>query len=168
MARLEILSIRTQISDSEFLKIFLTLHGIWNLDFFRPFYSDICLGIGFLPTLALDYAIAVYPLLLMVVIYLLVKLYDENYRVIVFLWKPFKIIFSFFKRNWNIRSSLIDSFATFFLLSNIKFLSVTFDLLAPVPIYKLLQSGYNQTWGLYSVGDIEYFGKEHLPYAMYQ
>ena len=35
-------------------KIVLSLYGIWNFDFFRPFYSDICLGIGFLPTLALD------------------------------------------------------------------------------------------------------------------
>ena len=50
-------------------KIFLSLYGIWNLDFFRPFYSDICLGMGPLPTIALDYLIAVYPLFLMVITY---------------------------------------------------------------------------------------------------
>ena len=148
------------------LKIFLSLHSIWNFDFFRPFYSDICLGIGFLPTLALDYVIAVYPLLLMAITYLLVNLYDKNYRVVVFLWKPFHTIFSFFKRNWNIRSSLIDSFATFFLLSNIKFLSVTFDLLVPVPLYELHKDGYKVTFGLYSAGDMKYFGKDHFPYAI--
>ena len=165
VSRNVLLSMRTEPEHLSFLKVFISLHGIWNFDFFRPFYSDICLGISFLPTLALDYVIAVYPLLLMAITYLLVNLYDKNYKVIVILWKPFHAISSFFKRNWDIRSSLIDSFATFFLLSNIKFLSVTFDLLVPVPLYILHQSDYNQTWGLYSAGDMEYFGEEHLPYA---
>ena len=44
-------------------KLLYSLNGIWNLDFFRLFYSDLCLGIGILPTLALDCVIAVYPLL---------------------------------------------------------------------------------------------------------
>ena len=39
------------------VKVLLSVYGIWNLDFFRPYYSDLCLGIGILPTLALDYAI---------------------------------------------------------------------------------------------------------------
>ena len=50
-------------------KLLCSLYGIWNLDFFRPFYSDLCLGIGILPTLALDYVIAVYPLLLILFSY---------------------------------------------------------------------------------------------------
>ena len=58
-------------------KVLLSLYGIWNLDFFTPFYSDLSLGIGILPTLALDYAIAVYPLLLMITSYLLIILYDS-------------------------------------------------------------------------------------------
>ena len=86
-------------------KIFLSLYGIWNLDFFRPFYSDICLGMGPLPTLALDYAIAVYPLLLMVITYLLIVLYDRNYRVITAMWRPFRVLFSYYRRNWDVRTS---------------------------------------------------------------
>ena len=42
-------------------RVLFSLYGVWNLDFFRLFYSDLCLGIGILPTLALDYAIAVLP-----------------------------------------------------------------------------------------------------------
>ena len=61
---------------------FISLYGIWNLDFFRPFYSDLCLGIGILPTLALDYVIAVYPLFLMIITYLLVVLYDRMLNII--------------------------------------------------------------------------------------
>ena len=147
-------------------KIFLSLYGIWNLDFFRPFYSDICLGMGILPTLALDYAIAVYPLLLMVITYLLIILYDRNYRVIILMWRPFRVLFSYYRRNWDVRTSVIDAYATFFLLSNVKFLSVSFDLLVPVRVYELHQDHYNYSLGLYYAADIEYFGSEHLPYGI--
>ena len=167
LSRILLLGVRTHPSYLWILKTVLSLYGLWNLDFFRPFYSDICLGIGLLPTLALDYIIAVYPLLLMAITYLLVNLYDKNYRVIIIIWKPFHTFFSFFKRNWNIRSSLIDSFATFFLLSNVKFLSVTFDLLAPIKRYELHQDGvYNTTFVLYYSADTEYFCRKHLPYAI--
>ena len=148
------------------IKITFTLYGIWNFDFFRAFYSDICLGTGFLPTLALDYVIAVYPLLLMAITYLLVNLYDKNFRVIVTMWKQFRAVFFIFKKNFDVRTSMIDSCITFFYLSSVKFLSVTYDLLVPTPVYELHQDGYNYTFGLYYSGDIEYFGKEHLPYAI--
>ena len=151
-----------------FIKIAFSIYGVWNFDFFRAFYSDICLGIDFLPTLALDYVIAVYPLLLMAITYLLtyINLYDKNYRVIVIMWKPFRAVFFIFKKNFDVRTSMIDSCVTFFYLSSVKFLSVTFDLLVPTPVYELHQDGYNYTFGLYYSGDIEYFGKEHLPYAI--
>ena len=147
-------------------KVLLSLYGIWNLDFFRPFYSGLCLGIGILPTLALDYVIAVYPLLLMIISYLLIVLYDRNYRVVSMLFRPFLALFSLFKKNWDIRTSVIDAFTSFFLLSNVKFLSVSFDLLVPTKVYHLHGDHYNSTLALYYAGDIEYFGKEHLPYAI--
>ena len=148
------------------VKVGLSLYGIWNLDFFRPFYSDLCLGIGILPTLALDYVIAVYPLLLMIISYLLIVLYDRNYRVITILWRPFRILFSFFRRNWDIRTSVIDAFVAFFFLSNVKFLSVSFDLIVPTRVYHLYGDTYNYTYALYYSADIEYFGREHLPYGI--
>ena len=60
------------------IKILMSLYGIWNLDFFRPFYSDLCLGLDVLPTLALDYAVALYPILLMIITYLVVVLHDKK------------------------------------------------------------------------------------------
>ena len=147
-------------------KLLASLYGIWNLDFFRPFYSDLCLGIGILPTLALDYVIAVYPLLLMIISYLLIVLYDRNYRVVTIMWRPFLILFSFLKSSWNIRTSVIDAYATFFFLSYGKFLSVSFDLLTPTKVYHLHGDSYTHTWALFYSGYIEYFGKEHLPYGI--
>ena len=165
LSRILLLSSHTQPSYLG-IKIMLSLYGIWNLDFFKPFYSDICLGLGLLPTLALEYAIAMYPFILMAISYLLINLYDKNYRVIVIMWKPFRTIFFLFKKNWNMRTSLIDSYATFFLLSNVKFISVTVDLLIPTKVYELHNNSYNYTWGLYYSGEMKYFGKEHLLYAI--
>ena len=151
----------------EAAKVVLSLYGVWNLDFFRPFYSDLCLGTGELPTLALDYGIAVYPLLLIVISYLLILQFKANNRAITFIWRPFRAFLSFLGKKWDPnKTSVIDAYATFFFLSNIKFLSVSFDLLIPVPVYQLYPDHYNYTLGLYYAGSIHYFDKHHLPYAI--
>ena len=148
-------------------KVLVSVYGIWNLDFFRPFYDDFCLGIGILPTLTLDYVVAVYPLFLMMITYFLITLYDNNYRVVTIMWTPFRKLLSIFKRNWNVRTSLIDAFVTFFFLSNVKFLSVSSDLLQGVKIYKLYPDHYNYTLGLFYTADVKYLSRdEHLPYAI--
>ena len=160
-----------QIGNGSYLtivRLVFSLFGIWNLDFFRSFYnSDLCLGIGILPTLALDYAIAVFPFFLMIITYLLITLYDRNYRVITLAWRPFRVLLSFFRRNWDIRTSVIDVFATFVLFSNIKFLSVSVNLLTPSKVCTFYQEKRAKCiLNLYYAGNIRYFGPDHLPYAV--
>ena len=147
-------------------RVVFSLYGVWNLDFFRLFYSDLCLGIGILPTLALDYAIAVYPLLLTVICYLLISLHDRNFKVVALLFKPFKVLSHQIRRNWDIRTSMVDSFVTFFVLSNVKFLSVSFDFLIPMQVYHLHPNNYSQSQGLFYTAEVEYFSREHLPYGI--
>ena len=144
-----------------------SVYGIWNLDFFCVVYEPFCLhpSVTTLQVLALDYAIAVFSLALIVATYSLVELHNRNCRVIVWLWRPFHACCVRIRRLQNIRTSLIDAFATFILLSCVKFLSVSFDLLTPARLYdiygKIIGTKY-----LYYDGTIEYFGKEHLPYAI--
>ena len=167
ISRVFSIELRNEPKYSFFGKTLLTLYGIWNLDFFRSFDLGICLGTSTLQTLSLDLLVAVYPLLLMVLSYALITLYERNVRVLVIIWRPFRAVFSLFRKNWDIRTSLIDSFATFFYLSNVKFLSVAYDLLLPVDVYQLLPSG-NLTISrrLFYDASIPYFGSEHLPYAV--
>ena len=159
--------LRNEPKYSFFDKLLLSFYGIWNLDFFRSFDLGICLGTSTLQTLSLDLLVAVYPLLLMALSYALITLYDRNIRVLVVIWRPFRGVFSLFRKNWDIRTSLIDSFATLLYLSNVKFLSVAYDLLLPVDVYQLLPSG-NLTISrrLFYDASIPYFGIEHLPYAV--
>ena len=145
-------------------KILATMYGVWSLDFFRAFLPNICLNLGTLPTLALDYLPAIYPLILIIITYFLIDLYDRNFRPLIWIWKPFRKVFMIFKRKWNFKTSLIDAFATFFLLSFIKVMSVSFDLLMPVQVYTAQSS--KGTWALYYDGSIDYFCKQHLPYAI--
>ena len=146
------------------VKIIISFYGIWNLDFFRALLPHICLKTTILQTLALDYAIAVFPLLLMIVSYTLIELHDRNFKVVVYIWKPFRFVFTFFRRNWDSHTSVIDAYATFFLLSFQKVLSTCYDLLTPARLYRLNSSESNLV--LYYDGSIKYFGTSHLPYAI--
>ena len=53
-------------------------YTIWNLDFFRSLPLNICLDLTTLQTLALDYAIAIYPLLLVVITYIVIELHARG------------------------------------------------------------------------------------------
>ena len=149
------------------LRSLAAFYGIWNLDFFRSMKLGICLGTDTLQTLSLDFIVGVYPLLLIVVSYVLIELYDRNFRPVVIMWKPFRRLFSLFKENRDLRTSIIDSFATTFLLANIKFQSVSFDLLIPIKAYHLYDTGnWTYSYRLFYDATVPYFGSRHLPYAI--
>ena len=149
------------------VKFIENFYGIWNLDFYLTYNSGICLQTDTLATLSLDLAVATYPLLLMVITYLMIMAYDNNFRPLVILMKPFLTVLAFFKSNWNIRTSTIDSFVTFTLLSNVKLLSLCIDLLTPVTVYQFVTlQNVSHSRRLYYDTTVEYFGPKHLPYAV--
>ena len=59
-------------------KVILSIYGIWNFDFFRTLIPHICVRIDTLEALALDYAIAFYPLILLVITYVIVHVNTYN------------------------------------------------------------------------------------------
>lgn len=136
-------------------------YGFVNLDFFRPYMKNICVDLNTLQTLALDYIVAVYPLFLVILSYILIELHARNCRFILWIWKPFRQVFS---GNWDIHSSIIKTFATFLLLSYGKLLSVTFDLLIPSKLYNV--SGEFLGFYLYYDASYKYFHIDHIPYAV--
>ena len=140
----------------------LSILGVWNLDFMRTVYTPFCLqpNTNTLQMLALDYVIAIYPLFLIALSYLLVLLYDHNFRPVYYLCN----LLARFRRQWDVRNSLVDAFATFLLLSYVKILSVSVDLLMPVVLYDQSQSRLSQLY-LFNQADVAYFSSQHLPYA---
>ena len=146
-------------------KTFLVFYSFWNLDILRSVIPDICLNITTLQALALDYLLAIYPFMLILLSYILIELHGRRYAVVVAIWKPFRKVLLIFRKSWNIRTSVIDSFATFFLLSYVKVLSVTTDVLIPTKVYKLGATN-SQSLRLFYSPTIQYFGYNHLPYAI--
>ena len=146
-------------------RVMAALYGFWNLDFFRTLYPLFCLhpNMSTLQVLALDYIIAAYPLLLILITYILVELHGRNCKIVVWLWKPFHRCFTRFQRTY-IQTSLVDAFASFLLLSYVKFLSVSFDFLVPVYLYDV--HGESTEPYLFFDGTVKFFGKQHLPYAI--
>ena len=145
------------------VKSIILANNFWSLDIFRSAIPDICLPISPVEALALDYIIAVYPLLLNLVTYLLIELYDRDILCIVYLWKPFHWVFKIFQKTWDIHTSIIDSFTIFLLLSHIKILSVSGDLLIFSSIYSLNGS---LSYRLYYDSSLVYFKGKHLIYAI--
>ena len=149
------------------VRVMGALYGIWNLDFLRSVYLGICLPVDTLTALALDVSVGVYPLLLILITCVLIKLYDRNFTPLVTVWRPFATFVGLFRRNWDIKTSLVDAFITFLYLCSVKFISVSFDLLAPVHVKRLDSSGnVTESWHLYYDATIPYFGKKHIPYAV--
>ena len=144
-----------------------TLYGIWNLDFFRLVIPPICLNLSSLQALALDYAIAFYPLLLVVLTYILIILHSRGVRIVVCLWKPFQKLCAS-RKNWDLQGSVVKAFATFFLLSYLKILNTTFDLLVFTNMYSLPfgEKYYYKHSSLYYDASVEYFKGSHLYYGI--
>ena len=118
------------------LKIIATFASVWNLDFVRLFYS-FCLHLdaSALQLSALEYGIVVYPVVLILITHQLVKLHDRNFWLIVLLWKPFNYFIKPLRKYFNLKTSLVDVFASFLYLSSCRLLLTSVYILFPTVVY---------------------------------
>jgi hypothetical protein len=140
----------------------LCTYGIWNLDFYRMGTTPLCLHprISTLQVITLDYVIAVYPLVLIFITYAFVRVHDRS-TIVQFVWRPLRQCFAWIKIT-NI--SFINVFSTFFLLSYVKILDTSLNLLIPTEVVNM--TGHVVDTYMYYDGSIKYFGSDHLPYAI--
>ena len=149
-----------------YAKLCFSFYGIWNLDFVRPFMPGICFSsLNTRQAIALDGVIAVYPLIFLVVLYILIYLYDRNYKIIVFLWRPFRVCFTRCRQIWDIQNSVVDTFAAFVTLSYSKTLNFVFDVGFPAKIYEPSGEQFAETV-YYNDASISLSDKKHLPYLV--
>ena len=144
----------------------IAIYAIWNLDFFCSFYKPICLSpdLRYQHVLLLDYAVAVYPLLLIFITFICVKLHD-NFSIVVWLWRPFHECLVRFRRQWNIRSCLVNALATFIVLSYVKILNVSFQFLISSLLYDINGHLVHKSYWYYD-GRVDMTSKEYLPYLL--
>ena len=97
----------------------VALYGIWNLDFFKYTLPPFCLSSHLQQThvALLGYISVVYPLCLIIITSVCVELHGRNLVPIVRLWRPLHKYFVKLRKEWDVKSDMIDVFATFMLLS---------------------------------------------------
>ena len=151
-------------------KVVLSFASLWNLDFFRMFYS-FCLhpNTSAMEIMALDYAMAVYPVFLIAITYVMVKLHDYSWKLLLWTWKPFSFILRPLRRRWNTRTSLVDVFASFIYLSSSRLLWTSANFLLSITVYTqqtaVLHIQLQAKHYLFTSPSVEYFGKEHFPFV---
>lgn len=105
-----------------------TLSGIWSLDIGRHVIPPFCVSesLDSFHALLLDYITVFYPMLLIFITYAFIKLHSHNFKLLVFLWKPFHRCFAKFRRTWDPQASIMNAFATFLFLSFTKVLFISY------------------------------------------
>ena len=145
---------------SVIVQIIFTIFGLANLDFFREVYPNFCLNPTYkiVDVISLDLLVAVYPFVLILSTYWLIRLYDRNCLPIVFVWQCCKRLLNPILKK-SVHVSLAETFATFILLSSVKVIGLSYDLLKRTKAY--LENG--SEGGLYTYYDpnIVYFSKDH-------
>ena len=126
-------------------QVMLTLYGFWNMDFFRLVVPHFCVSeqLSTLGVVSLGYISAVYPLLLTLVLYSLIKLHHRGCRPVVAIWRPLHRHFIRFRRFWQTSTSLVDVFATFLLLSYSKMLFVSFNIVRPITHFTIINGSFS-------------------------
>ena len=144
------------------VRVISSLYGIWNLKFFHDI-PGFCLTkhISHLQGIALQYVIAVFPLFLVVVLYVCIQLHTHNFRPLVWCWKPFHKCFVYCKRGIHPETSVIDAFATVTLLS---YVNITNKLLLFESLYN--GSGKKISTVVRFQARSQFFRGQHLAFAL--
>ena len=143
------------------------LYGFFNLDIFHALIPPFCLtnNLSTLQASALRYVIAFYPLVVIVFLYVCIRLHASNFRPVIYCWKPFLKCFLRFRRSVDPKTSVIDAFATFLLLSYVRLTYVVGIFLSPVHLYNGQGQQLNTSVFTYDA-NIQFFQTEHLPLAL--
>ena len=146
-------------------------YSIWSLDFFRIFRSlapnyQLCLGMHLkvVHVLALRYFTAFYLLCFLVTAYILIEMHARNCRILVYLWKPLCFLCARFRQTWKAKTSVMDAFAAFILLSYVKIVRLSLLLTTFTNIYRIDGSVFMKVVSYDPT--IEYLSLEHLPFVL--
>ena len=149
------------------------LHISWAMSalwwYFTPvihLFPDTCLTphMTNLQVFCIEYIVVIYPLFLLIITYVCIELHAWNFRLVVYLWKPFHKCFAKVRRNWSASDSIIHAYATFFFLSLSILAFLCFNLLYTTNVYNI--NGTVITKVLVYEPTMRIFSPQHLPYAI--
>ena len=104
------------------LRVVFILHSIWSFDPLYFISPPLCIS-SQLEDIDIQYiemAKTLYPFLLLFLTYVAIELHARDFKPVVMLWRPIYQRLIRMRRNWNPHVSLVQSFATVFLISYMK------------------------------------------------
>ena len=147
-------------------KFVISIYSVWNLDVLQVYMPPMCLGkhFGNLEVLAFQYLIALYPLILVLVTYALAELHARQWWCVYWLLWPIVKLFKVLRISIDPMRSIMNTFATFVLLSVTKFTIVSVNILSYADLHDVNGTVVARV-SLYKAG-VVYFSAEHIPYAI--
>ena len=149
------------------LQVSMGMSAMW-LYFATVFHQlpDTCLTphMTSLQVFCMEYIFVLYPLFLLIVTYVCIELHARNFRLVVYLWKPFHKCFAKVRRNWSTSDSIIHAYTTFFFLSLSILVFLCFNVLYTTNVYNV--NGTVSMVVLVYEPTMKSFSPQHLPYAI--
>ena len=139
----------------------LTLSAIWSFDVLLFVSPPLCISqhMQEIYILYLDFIATIYPFILLLLTYALIKLHSKNFKPIVVLWRLSSRLFVRFYRAWDPRSAIIQAFASLFFLSYTK---LTYLIWAAFIWCKArTTNGHETTYILYFDPNVPYHSTKH-------
>ena len=132
--------------------------NLFNLNFVMFFVKPLCItsNMTLLQAILFWYIIPTYPLVLLLLIYTWIIMYDKGFRCVVTITRPLHRLLARFWRMTKIEPSLIHSIASIYLLCFTQFAATSFQLLYPTTRYYKNESGI-----AFYDGTLKYFGWPH-------
>ena len=169
-----IVNMQMNRAQKSFLDSLIDIYSFWSLDNYRIFHSltddhPVCLGekLRVIDVLALHYVSALYPFFLIVIAYIIIELHARNCRVLVWMWKPLCFPCTRFRRSWKLRTSVVDAFASFIILSYVKLIRISLLLVTFTNVTRIGEehlkvvrrvSNYDPT--------VVFFSYQHMPFII--
>ena len=161
---------RTQLSKAEYslFNILIALYGIWNLDFFRYVIPPFCVSANLkvIHIFFTTYVSAFYPVCLIAITWTWIELLSRNFKPLIWIWRKTHRCFSGAKWNWDKKRTIIDTFATFLLLSYSKLLLQSLVIIAPTRVQSVNITGFPSHKTISLDPSTDFFSREHLPFAI--
>ena len=112
-------------------------YGIWNMEFFSLLAPPFCLSsaIGTYGIILINYAIALYPILLIMLFSFVIWLHGRGLNLTTLMCPAFYRCILRIQKKWEFRRSLVGVFATFIIMSYTKMLSTSVRLIKPTSLY---------------------------------
>ena len=150
-----------------FLQIFVMLFKAWNLRLLRPLIPPFCISnkLRDIYVLLLNLLPTIFPIVLVIISFVLMELHARNYRIVHVLWKPFGLILKKINTTTVTSDSLIRAFATFIFLSSTMSMVNVYAMTEKVAVSSNIDDRVYRLV-LYFDTTVEYLSPMHISYLL--